>query len=59
LKLEFIQRRTYGQDRFYPKNEDAKFLLNLMDRQTVRLDQLRAMKAHGWEIEITFDVIQL
>jgi hypothetical protein len=59
IKLHFQTRTQYGKQRFYPMNEEARFILELMEVKSVSLDYLKRMKDHGWEIEIEQEKIEI
>jgi len=59
VELVFEHKKSYGVDRFYPSNEDANFICELMDRDTVTLDLLKKMKAHGWPVQINYQPFDL
>jgi hypothetical protein len=52
LKIEIARKVAYGMERFYPINEDAKFLLNLIGRPSFTRRQLKLINEKGWEIII-------
>jgi hypothetical protein len=59
MKLQFQHKRHYGKDMFYPLNNDAKFLLQLMKVSTVKYELLKEMKAYGWEISVEAQKIEI
>jgi len=59
VNLEFEHKRNYGQDRFYPANEEAKFITELMKATSLTLETLKKMKQHGWDVKIIYQPFDL
>jgi hypothetical protein len=59
ITIEVLHKRVYGQNRFYPVNENAKCICDIVGCQTLTKDQLKRCKAAGWEIVIKTDVFNL
>ncbi len=59
MDLEFSHRKSYGNDRFYPENPDAVFIVELMKVASLTLETLKKMKAHGWDVKITYQPFDL
>lgn len=59
MQINVIHKKIYGQDRFYPSNENAKTICELMGRETLTHDQLKLCKKTGWEVEIKTEAFKL
>ena len=59
MDLEFEHKKNYGQDRFYPANEDAIFMAELMKVTSMTLESLKMMKKHGWNVKIVYHPFEL
>lgn len=51
-KIEVMLRKVYGNERFYPVNEDAQVVTELMKVQTLTKEQLRFCKDKGWHVVV-------
>ena len=59
MDLEFEHKKNYGRDRFYPMNEEATFIVELMNVTSLSLDNLKKMKQHGWNVKIIYQPFDL
>ena len=59
MNLEFEHRKGYGHDRFYPINDEAIFIAELMKVASMTLDTLKKMKQFGWEVKIIYQPFEL
>jgi len=50
MKIEIVRKVAYGMERFYPLNNDAKFLTEIVGRPSLTRRQLKLIKEWGWEI---------
>ncbi len=50
MQLEFLRKMEYGNERFYPLNDDAKFVAQLMEQKSLTKDNVKACVDHGWEV---------
>lgn len=59
MNLEVLYRKEFGKDRFYSLCDNSKLILSLMGRASFTLDQLKEMRAHGWDITVKREEIDL
>lgn len=59
INLELLFKNTYGRDRFYPLNEDAKHIARLLDQKALTREHLLICKEAGWKIQITTQTIDI
>jgi len=52
MKIEVEVHQKYGKPRFYPANDDAKFITRLIGSPTLTTAHLTACDEWGWEIDI-------
>ena len=52
MKLEFLFKRSWGNDRFYPINESAKTLCKFKNRLSMTKEEVLMFRDAGWEINI-------
>jgi hypothetical protein len=43
---------AYGNERFYPINNEAKFVIKLIGRPSFTRKQLQLCKENGWKINL-------
>ena len=53
MKIEVEVHQRYGKPRFYPANDDAKFLTSLLGKPTLTTEHLEQCNAHGWDVVIS------
>lgn len=52
MKLQFILKRNYGHERYYPHNTLAHGLVALTGRKCLKDVELERLKWSGFEIEV-------
>jgi hypothetical protein len=52
VKIEVFRKVAYGKERFYPLNDDAKFMTDVIGRPSLTRRQLNLFKVRGWEITL-------
>lgn len=53
MKLTFHYWRSYGKDRFYPDNAQAKLIVEeIAGRKCIKKTELESLKATGFEVEV-------
>lgn len=50
--IEVLLRRLYGNERFYPANEEAKTLCTLMGVKTFTREQLKICRQADWKVVV-------
>jgi hypothetical protein len=53
--IEVALRHGYGNERFYPINEDAKLLCNLLNSVTLTKKQIKLCRDGGWKTVIQLE----
>lgn len=59
MKIEVSYRNYLGRPMFYPLSDDAKAFCAIIKRKSFTIEQLRACKKYGWEVNIKADVPSL
>lgn len=54
MDFEFEHEKSYGQDRFYPVNENAKRLLNIMGKKGIGAKTFSEIQKSGWNVLIRY-----
>lgn len=49
--VEFIAKKVYGTEYYYPVSNDAEALCKLIKRPTLTRDQLKICKGAGWVVK--------
>lgn len=52
MKIEVVHNVLYGKNRFYPNNDDAKTLCDLMKTKSFTEEHLKRCKKAGWEVTV-------
>jgi hypothetical protein len=52
MQIEVEYHERYGKPRFYPSNDDSRFLAKLLDKPTLTAAQLELCDSYGWPVEI-------
>lgn len=52
MRFEFRHVKQLDRDLFYPDNETAIVFLNVMNRASLRKDQIYYLIEAGWEISV-------
>lgn len=55
MEIEVCLKRVYGQERFYPKSNDAIMLCKLLKSQTLTKNQLLESKEGGWNVKVVME----
>lgn len=59
MEIEVRIKRSYGNELFYPVNDDAKLLCELIGTTTITKDKLKKIREHGWDVKIKQEEYQL
>jgi len=54
VKLLLYAKDVYGKTRYYPINETAKTICNLMNKKTFSRDHLKLCDQAGWEVDVQY-----
>lgn len=52
MELQVILANKYGRDIFYPDNNNAQLLCQLLGSKSLTKDQLKLCKQGGWQVII-------
>ncbi len=52
MSFDFEMRVEYGNLRYFPLSEDAKLLLELMNRKVLHHAEIKLMRMGGWDVEV-------
>ena len=58
-EVEFLLKKVYGNDRFYPANIDAQLMCDLMKVATFTKEQLKLCKDAGWKVIVKTEEYKL
>lgn len=50
MNIEVVRKVAYGNERFYPLSDDAKFMVDVIGRPSLTRRHLQLFKQRGWEI---------
>ncbi len=50
MRLEFLHKKAWGKDRYYPKNELTDGLQKLIQQESFTIEQVRLLKSLGFTI---------
>ena len=59
MLVETVQKNEFGNARFYPENQMAHVLLDLMGRKSFTTEQIRNMRAAGFEVKISYPKVEI
>lgn len=59
MRIEVTHRVVFGQNRFYPANETAISLCDLMEMKSFTEKHLKKCKKAGWEVLIVTEAFNL
>lgn len=59
IDIEVLLKKIYGREKFYPSNDNAQTLCDLLHSITLTKDQLKYLKDRGWKIIIKTEEYKL
>ena len=59
MKMIFKYKSVYGNDVYYPENEQAKAVCRVAGRKTLKLEKLAILKQASFEVVIQHEQILL